>query len=64
MVVRFVRYKNVGWTIQIAILHRGGIDKFLSGRYAVPFQHDDEQFRFDDWTGEKQSHNPKWHKRG
>lgn len=50
------RHKNIGGTTQVTVVSRGGINEFLRGGDAMFFQHDDEQFRFDNRTGEEQFH--------
>ena len=50
------RHKNARGPIQITIVRRGGIHKFLRGRDAMFFEHHHEHLCIDDGTGVKQFH--------
>ena len=49
-------HQHIRRAIQVAVIRQGGIHKFLRGGDAMFFQHDHQQFRFDDRAGVKEFH--------
>ena len=50
------RHEDIGEAVQVAAVGRVWLGKFLGGGDAVLLQHDQEQFRFHNRTGEEQFH--------